>query len=63
MSVASDVTRKLCDLLGNEVDRQDHEWMETIQTLTITERMEKRPVAIRGRDVEQNRRSIVKQLS
>ena len=36
--------------------------METKQRLTITERTEKRPVAIRRRDVELDCQSIVNQL-
>ena len=37
-------------------------WMETMQRLTVTEKTEKRPVIIRGRDVERDFRSIVNQL-
>ena len=51
MKVATDVTLKLHDLLDREVERHDHEWMETMQRLTSTERTEKRPVTIRSRDV------------
>ena len=36
--------------------------METMQRLTIIEKTEKRPVAIRSRDVELDFRSIVNQL-
>ena len=60
--MAPDVMGKLRDLLDREVDRDDREWMETMQRLTVTEKMEKRPVIIRGRDVEQDCRSIVNQL-
>ena len=54
--------RKLHNLLERKVERQDHEWMETMQRLPITERTEKRPVAIRSRDVERDCQSIVNQL-
>ena len=53
---------KFRDLLDREVDRHDLEWMETMQRLTVTEKTEKRPVIIRGRDVERDCRSIVNQL-
>ena len=62
VSLAPDVLRKLPVLLDKEIERQDHEWMETMQMPTITERTEKRPVAIRYRDVERDCRSIVNQL-
>ena len=52
VNVAPDVMLKLRDLLDREVERHDHEWMEPMQRLTITERSEKRPVTIRSRDVE-----------
>ena len=38
VNVAPDVMLKLRDLLDREVERLDHEWMETMQRLTITER-------------------------
>ena len=38
VNVAPDVMGKLRDLLDREVDRHDHEWMNTMQRLTITER-------------------------
>ena len=60
--VAPDVMRKLRHLLEREVDRHDREWMETMQRLTITEKTEKRPVIIRGRDVERDCRLLVNQL-
>ena len=53
---------KLRDLLDREVERHDHEWLDTMQRLTITERTEKRPVTIRSRDVVRDCRSIVNQL-
>ena len=62
VNVVPDVMGKLRDLLDREVDRHDREWMETMQRLTITEKTEKRPVIIRGRDVERDCRSIVNQL-
>ena len=62
MNVAPDVMGKLRDLLDREVDRHDREWMETMQRLTVTEKTEKRPVIIRGGDVERDCRSIVNQL-
>ena len=62
VKVAPDVMRKLRDLLDREVEREDHESMETMQRLTITARTGKRPVAIRSRDVELDCRSIVNQL-
>ena len=62
MKVAPDVMGKLRDLLDREVDRHNREWMETMQRLTVTEKTEKRPVIIRGRDVERDCRSIVNQL-
>ena len=62
VNVAPDVMGKLRDLLDREVDRHDREWMETLQRLTVTEKTEKRPVIIRGRDVERDCRSIVNQL-
>ena len=37
VNVAPDVMLKLRDLLDREVERHDHEWMETMQGLTITE--------------------------
>ena len=62
VNVARDVMGKLRDLLDREVDRHDREWMETMQRLTVTERIEKRPVSIRSRGVERDCRSIVNQL-
>ena len=62
VNVAPDVMRKLRDLLEREVERHDHEWMETMQRLIITERTEKIPVAIRRRDFELDCRSIVNRL-
>ena len=62
VNVAPDVIGKLRDLLDREVDRHDREWMETMQRLTVTEKTEKRPVIIRGCDVERDCRSIVNQL-
>ena len=62
VNVAPDVMGKLRDLLDREVERHDREWMETMQRLTVTEKTEKRPVIIRGRDVERDCRSIVNQL-
>ena len=62
VNVAPHVMRKLLDLLDRDVERHDHEWMETMERLTITERTETRPVAIRSRDVERECRSIVNQL-
>ena len=62
VSVAPDVRQNLRDLLGREVEMQDPEWMETMQRLTNTERMEKRPVAIRSRDVERDCPSKVNQV-
>ena len=62
VNVAPDFMGKLRDLLDREVDRHDGEWMETMQRLTVTEKTEKRPVIIRGRDVERDCRSIVNQL-
>ena len=62
VNVAPDVMGKLRDLLDREVDRHDREWMETRLRLTVTERTEKRPVAIRSRGVEPDCRSIVNQL-
>ena len=46
VNVAPDVMQKVRDLLDGEVERHVHEWMETMQ------RLEKRPVATRSRDVE-----------
>ena len=62
VNVAPDVMGKLRDLLDREVDRHDREWMETMQRLTVTEKTEKRPVIIRGRNVERDCRSIGNQL-
>ena len=62
VNVAPDVMGKLRDLLDREVDRHDCEWMETMQRLTVTEKTEKRPVIIRGRNVERDCRPIVNQL-
>ena len=53
---------KLRDLLDIEVERHDHEWMETMQRLTNTEKTEKRPVTIRSRDAVRDCRSLVNQL-
>ena len=62
VNVAPDVMGKLRDLLDREVDRQEREWLETMQQLTETEKTEKRPVSIRSRGVERDCRSIVNQL-
>ena len=62
VNVAPDAMGKLRDLMDIEVDRHDREWMETMQRLTVIEKTEKRPVIIRGRDVERDCRSIVNQL-
>ena len=62
VNVAPDVMGKLRDLLDREVDRHDHEWMENMQRLTVTERTEKGPVSVRSRGVERDCRSIVNQL-
>ena len=62
MNVAPDLTLKLRDLLDREVERHEHEWMETMQRLTITERTEKSSVTIRSRDVVRGCWSIVNQL-
>ena len=42
----------LRDLLDREVERHDHEWMETMQRLTITEKTVKRSVSIRSRTLK-----------
>ena len=60
--MAPDVMGKLRDFLDREVNRHDREWTETMQWLTVTERIEKRPVTIRSRGVERDCRSIVNQL-
>ena len=52
VNVAPDVMLKLRDLLDREVEWHDHEWMETMQRLKITERTEKRPVAIQSRTLK-----------
>ena len=57
VNVARDVMSKIRDLLNREVERLNHEWMETMQRLSITERTEKRPVTIRSRDVVRDCRS------
>ena len=62
VNVAPDVMLKLRDLLDREVERHDHEWMDTMQRLEITEKTEKNSVAIRSRNVELGCRSIVNQL-
>ena len=62
VNVAPDVMGKLRDLLDREVERHDREWMEIMQRLIVIEKTEKRPVIIRGRDVERDCRSIVNQL-
>ena len=62
VNVAPDVMGKLRVLLDREVDMHDRELMETMQRLTVTEKMEKRPVINHGRDVERDCRSIVNQL-
>ena len=62
VNVAPDVMLKIRDLLDREVERHDHEQMETMQRLTITEKTETRLVAIWSRDVELVCRSIVNQL-
>ena len=62
VNVAPDFMGKLRDLLDREVERHDREWMETMKRLTVSEKTEKRPVIIRGRDVERDCRSIVNQL-
>ena len=62
VNVAPDVMLKLRDLLDREVEKHDHEWMETMQRLTIAEKPEMSPVAIRSRDVELDCRLMVNQL-
>ena len=62
VNVAPEVMLKLCELLDRDFEQYDHEWMETMKRLTITERTKKRRVTIRSRDVERNCRSIVNQL-
>ena len=62
VNVAPDVMLKLRDLLDREIERHDHERMETMQRLTITEKTEKIPIAIWSRDVELDCKSIVNQL-
>ena len=62
VNVAPDFMQKLRDVLDREVERHDHECMEIMQRLAITGRTEKRPIAIRSRDVERDCRSIVSQL-
>ena len=47
-NVAPDLMLKIRYLLDREVTRYDNEWMEIMQRLTIAEKMEKRPVAIRS---------------
>ena len=44
-----------------EVRRQDHEGMENVRRLTITEKKEMRAVAIRSRYAERDCQSIVNQ--
>ena len=61
-NVAPGVMREFRDLLDREVERHDHEWVETMQRLTITERTEQRLVAIWSRDVELDCRTIVNQF-
>ena len=41
VNMAPDVMLKLRDLQDREVERHDHEWMETMQWLTITQRTRK----------------------
>ena len=60
--MAPDVMAKLRDLLDREVGRHNRKWMDAMQRLTITERIEKRPVTIRSRDNDRDCRSIVNQL-
>ena len=62
VNVAPDVMLKLRDPLDREVERHDHEWMETMQRLTITEKTEKRPIAFWSREAELDCLSIVNQL-
>ena len=62
VNVAPDIMGKHQDLLDREVERHYREWMETMQRLTVTEKTEKGPVIIRGRDVEWDCRSILNQL-
>ena len=62
MNVEPDVMLKLRDLLDRDIERLDHEWMETMQRLTITEKTDTRPVEIRSRDIDLDCRSIVNQL-
>ena len=61
VSVAPGVMR-IRDLLRREDKRHDHEWMETMQRLAMTERTEKRPVAIRSLEIERDCQSILNQL-
>ena len=63
VNVAPDVMLKLRDLLDRKVKRHDHEWMKTMQLLTITERTEKMPVTIRSRVAVRDCWSIVNQLA
>ena len=62
VSVARDVMQKLRDLLDRDIEKLDHESMETMYRLTIPERTEKGPVVIGSRDVERDCQSIVNQL-
>ena len=62
VNIAPDFIWKLRDLLDREVERHDHEWVENMQRLIVTERTEKRPAAIWSRDVELDCRLIVSQL-
>ena len=62
VNMAPDVMGRLRDLLDREVGRHGREWLEIMQRLTVTEKTEKRPVIIRGCDVERDCRSIVNQL-
>ena len=62
VNVVPDAMGKFHDLLDREVERHDREWIEAMQRLKITERIEKRPVTIRSRGVERDYRSIVNQL-
>ena len=62
VSLALDVMRNFRNQLDRKLERQDHDWMEIMRRLTITEKTDTRPIAIRSRDVEWDCQPIVNQL-
>ena len=61
LNMAPKLMRKQRDLLERKVGRQYQKWLETMRRLTVTEKTETQPVAIRSRDVKRDCRPRVTQ--